>query len=120
MKEWIPLFQSLLWPVVVVGAILWFKPTFERILAAIAKRIEQGDPFEAGSSGVKLGSGQQPKVEGELADVKCLVGEDKVPHPIYLVHSTRRDRTLDKESYEYHRLRIWLDADTPELLRSYP
>ena len=65
MSDWIPFLQSLLWPVVVVGAILKFKPTFERILAAIAKRIEQGDPVEAGSSGVKLGSGGSPKLEGE-------------------------------------------------------
>ncbi|HYS57975.1 MAG TPA: pYEATS domain-containing protein [Burkholderiales bacterium] len=116
MKDWIPLLQSLLWPLVVVWAIFQFRPTFQRLLSGIAKRIEQGDPFEAGSSGVKLGSGQQPKLEVGPQGEKKLVAEDELPHQIYLVHSTRRDRKLDKAEYEYYRLRIWIDADMPELL----
>ena len=43
MSEWVPLFQSVLWPAVVVVGVLWFRPVIARVLAAVATRIEQGD-----------------------------------------------------------------------------
>ena len=115
MSEWIPLFQSLLWPAVVVIGVLLFRPVIKRVLAAVATRIEQGDPFEAGTSGVKLGSGQQSK-SGEHGEEQ-LLKKDELPHELYLVHSKKRAKDLDTDEYEYHRLRIWVDADEPEMLR---
>ena len=115
MSEWIPLFQSLLWPAVVVIGVLWFRPVIERVLVAVATRIEQGDSFEAGTSGVKLGSGQKSE-SGEHGQAQ-LLKKDELPHELYLVHSKKRAKDLDTEEYEYHRLRIWVDADEPEMLR---
>ena len=117
-NEWIPLLQSLLWPIVLAVIVFWFQSTFQRILVAIAKRIEQGDSFEAGSSGVKLGSGQQSKDKGVTANAVVPLNKLELPHPIYLVHSTRRDKKLDTDEHEFYRLRIWLDADDSETLTS--
>ena len=115
MTEWIPLFQAALWPAVVVACLLWLKPVIEKVLAAAATRIEQGDPFEAGTSGVKLGSGQKNK-SGEVGQ-KILLKKDELPHQVYLVHSSKRAKDLDTTEYERYRLRIWVDADEPGMLR---
>ena len=114
MTEWIPFLQSALWPAVVVAGFLCLRPAIQRILDSVATRIEQGDPFEAGTSGVKLGSGQKAKTEAEGEE--HLFVKDDLPHQIYLVHSTRRAKDLDTEEYEYYRLRIAVDADEPKLL----
>src|SRR5579862_364978 len=56
MSEWVPFFQSLVWPAVIVGFAFYFRSTFTSILQAIAGRIEKGSPVEAGPTGIKLGS----------------------------------------------------------------
>jgi hypothetical protein len=116
MADWIPFLQSLLWPLVVIWLVWIFKPALERLFSIVTSRIERGDSFEASASGVKLGSGQPPKV-AELVEGKKLVPVDDLPHPIYIIHSKRRDSRLDKEDLEYYRLHIWIDADFPELLQ---
>lgn len=114
MKDWIPLLQSVLWPAVVAVVVWRFRLIFLRVLAAIAHRIERGDPFEAGTGGIKLGAGQQPKPED--ATHKELVERANLPHTIYLLHRARRAADLDRGGREYYRLRIWLDADEPKIL----
>ena len=73
--------------------------------------------MEAGVSGIKLTSAQ---VGTRTPEAAALQGSDEalysVPHPIYLIHSAKRDASLDKDDLEYYRIRIWLDADTPEIL----
>jgi hypothetical protein len=116
MTEWVPFFQALIWPAF-VGGILWFaRVDLARVGRAFVTRIEQGDPIEAGTSGIKLGSSKQ----SQDPDVKLLapdtMRESQLPNKTYLVHSAKRDRRLDKGDLEYYRLRIWLDADEPEML----
>ena len=56
MKDWIPLLQSLVWPLFVLGLVVWFRAGLKTVLAAIAERIRSGAPFEAGPSGIKIGA----------------------------------------------------------------
>ncbi len=54
MAEWIPLLQTLVWPVVVIGLVGYFRGTCFSILEAISDRIKSGAPFKAGP--IELGS----------------------------------------------------------------
>ena len=54
MDAWIPLLQTLVWPVFIAGLLLAFRRSFQAVVDEIAKRIGRGDPFEAGPGGVKL------------------------------------------------------------------
>jgi YEATS family len=56
MAEWIPLFQTLVWPTFIVSLLLWFGSSFATILAAIGDSIRKGAPFAAGPSGLSIGS----------------------------------------------------------------
>jgi hypothetical protein len=56
MAEWIRLFQTLVWPIFVIGLVLYFRSTCLSILQAIAERIRSGAPVEAGPGGFKLGA----------------------------------------------------------------
>lgn len=111
MKDWIPLLQALVWPVLIAGVLIWLRSAVSRVVQEIANRIERGDSFEAGPSGVKLGPSQ-----GEKTGRVDLVKEKSLPSDIYLVHRARRDRSLDKNGNEYYRLRLWMDADETEIL----
>lgn len=55
MNDWIPLFQTLVWPLVVVGVVLWLRRPLVAIADAIEERVKGGERFEAGPSGLKLG-----------------------------------------------------------------
>ena len=56
MSEWIPLLQTLVWPIFVIGIVVYFRSTCSSILQAIAERIRSGAPVEAGPGGFKLGA----------------------------------------------------------------
>lgn len=117
MKDWIPLFQSLVWPVVVVGFAIWFRGSVKQVLSAIGQQIKRGAPFEAGPSGIKIGAVQSPPSTAKtLAAAEDTRAVDDLPHPIYMTHQAVRDSTLDRGGQQYYRLRIALNADEPEIL----
>jgi len=133
MEKAIPLLQSLVWPVFILILIFWAGKSILRILNAIRVRIEAGDTFEAGSSGLKLTStGKLVKTSGpqrivsptpaetsikelntiaEADDVKGDVEEDFDNPGYHIVHKARRERSLDSGDYEYYRLRIFLETE---------
>lgn len=135
MKEFVPLLQSLVWPIFILGLVYYGRRSLIAILLAIRLRIEAGDTFEAGSSGIKLTSVRHPgsttpkttvdsstmiSEESKFYDakdeseeehlVKEKMEENENPG-FYIVHKARRDRSLDKGEYEYYRLRIFLEWD---------
>ncbi|MFF7232646.1 hypothetical protein [Streptomyces sioyaensis] len=55
MKDWIPFLQASIWPIVVLTLALKFRAGLGRLIEAIHSRVERGDSFEAGASGIKLG-----------------------------------------------------------------
>jgi prokaryotic YEATS domain len=117
--NWIPFFQTLIWPVFVGALCYWLREEINSVLTALRKRIEAGDPVE--SPWLKLGK-PEPKLPGtSVAAQSGTEGgtsyNEAVPHDVYLVHSARRDKRLDKNNKEYYRLQIWLDADSEDALR---
>jgi hypothetical protein len=116
-KDWIPLLQALVWPVVLVGLLIWFRGAVKQVLSAIGERVRSGAPFEAGPSGIKIGAVQAPPSTAKtLAAVEDTRAVDDLPHPIYMTHQAVRDSTLDRGGQQYYRLRISVDADEPEIL----
>ncbi|ARF53507.1 pYEATS domain-containing protein [Streptomyces gilvosporeus] len=125
MKDWIPFFQSLIWPIVVLALAFKFRAGLGRLIEAINSRVEGGDSFEAGASGIKLGPsspqtpvgvepqpGAQPvpQVPPPLAE-PAEAPPDAAPS-VHLVHSAQRDSAVDRNGYLYFRLRIALEGDT--------
>ncbi len=116
-KDIAPLLQTLCWPLVVGVIVIWLHDPIGRLIRAIAKRVEDGDSFEAGSSGVKLTS-TQPRLAtpSETPIEKAVEHRSKHISPVYLLHRARRDQKLDKDDHEYYRLVIWIDSDDPDFL----
>lgn len=145
-SDWIPLFQSALWPAVVVGIAFWFRQSFIGLFGAIKKRIDDGSRIKATTAGVEIDSPPKmselaPPPEARVAELAKnfveLRGESisqstasatlNVDRPdekrelgaapaYYLIHKFRRDSRLDTKDYEYYKIKIWLDADQPEML----
>lgn len=125
--DWSPLLQAAMWPLVLLALVIWFGRDIGRIVSAMATRIEQGDDFEVGSSGVKMkpshvAQATAPAGTQDTPITKAVDGipagnpSDSVPHDFYLVHSARRDSRLDRGDREYYGLRIWIEADEPATL----
>ena len=111
MKDLVPLLQALVWPLAIGALLYWNRETFQRVAAALARRIEEGAPLKAGA--VEIGAAPSLPTVPKESDPRQI---DELPHDVYMVHTARRDRTLDSGDYEYYRLRIFLEADEPERL----
>lgn len=129
MKDWVPLFQSLVWPVFVGIILIFAKTPFLGLLDVIQKRIIAGADFEAGPTGIKIGQAPkladvEPTKPGNVADHKKSIRATSENGPlepveasdIYLVHTARRDAKLDRGGRAYYRVRLYLDADHEETL----
>ena len=141
MKEVLSLLETLVWPAFILLILYLGRQSVVKILEAIQMRIEAGDPFEAGTSGVKLGPSARraAPVQGDAESTAVAAAakpspsketpsetgdgeaaETRVDSPenpgIYLVHKARRDKSLDRGEYEYYRLRAFLEVDEEELL----
>lgn len=55
MKDWIPLFQSLIWPVFIAAVLYVFRNRFREILAAVKEQVQRGAGLSVGPHGVSLG-----------------------------------------------------------------
>lgn len=116
MKEWIPLLQSLVWPLFIIGLAIWFRAGIKVVIIAIADRIRSGAPFEAGLGGIKLGAVQIPPTTANAIPIEDTRIFDDLPHSIYMTHHAMRDPSLDRAGFQYYRLRIALDADEIQIL----
>lgn len=109
-----------------------------RLLKAVEDRIAAGAEFEAGATGIKVGAAPKlaeltsvtartetavatrAEATGSAAQNKSSIAAtlDLEPEPrsIYLVHTARRDRALDRAGTEYYRVRVYLDTDDPSML----
>lgn len=80
MKDWIPLLQSLVWPIFIAILVVRFRRQFEEILNSVKKRIEEGSSVGVGPGGITLGSAPQlpddPEPEEMIDD-----GEDETSSP---------------------------------------
>jgi hypothetical protein len=121
MKEWIPLLRELVWPIFWACVALCAWRPIVRLLKASEERIAAGAEFEAGAKGIRIGAA--PKLaEIESVTTKLTVDQPETPPTaptpgrVYLVHTARRDRRFDVEDRQYYRVRVYLDADEPQLL----
>jgi hypothetical protein len=122
MKDWIPLLQSLVWPLFVTLVVLQFKAQLKRIFSEVTERIRKGDTLEASATGLKLSragpeiddstvtnpeSWENPTDQFLEEELKRAVS----PSEIYVTHTAKRAPDLDKKGYAFYRLRIWVDSD---------
>jgi hypothetical protein len=139
MKEIFSLLVALVWPSFILLLLYLGRKSILPILEAIRTRIESGDAFEAGTSGVKLGrstTGYVSKTNSHTVmrvdgvSEKVLIADKKQDenHPkeesqekseqevpsVYIVHKARRNKSLDSGGYEYYNLRIFLEIDEEE------
>jgi hypothetical protein len=138
MTEWIPLLQTLVWPIFITIFIFFARPQIVQILKSIATRIERGDPFQAGPSGLSLGSSEPkltrldevnekplPSVEVNAKKPITTEGHSK-PHQaskspsqyenvLYLIHSVSAPR-VDTDGIERRAVQVILDGDSESIL----
>ncbi len=122
----IPLFETALkalaWPVLIAILAFPYRRAFGGLLDAIRLRVEAGDPFEAGTSGVKLKLGRSIVANEVTAGTTAVVEsiaktEERTSNPqssrprVYLIHTARRARDLDRGESQYYRFRISLEGD---------
>jgi hypothetical protein len=133
MSEWISLLKSLVWPIFLAILLFFTRKYIIMILNSISNRIERGDPFQAGPSGISLGQ-SNPKLTRlpeedpvppttpspspvKTENIKKPIDESPFlyKNTIYLIHSVSAPM-VDSEGIERRLVRIMLDADDSELL----
>ncbi|GGZ85679.1 hypothetical protein GCM10010344_61410 [Streptomyces bluensis] len=111
-----------------------FRTPLGRFLKTVNKRVEDGGPVEGeiaglavrlpewspqSPSGPEPQPGAQPLVDTELVPAESQPNSTRAAAApqIYVAHTSRRDRSLDKGNYRYHRIRVFLEGDNRDLDR---
>lgn len=113
MEPWIPLFQSLVWPVIVALVLVIFGSELRGIIVQIRDRIEHGASLKVSTAGIELGEIQSQAKAVPQPDTRQ---HGELPHDVYMTHSALRAPHLDSKDLKFHVLRISLDADDPAIL----
>ena len=116
----IPLAQTLMWGTIVVVVLYRFRQPLFALLSSIASRVDQGASIEVGYSGIKLAAISPSGSFALTASASEELTQSRksiAPNVIYLTHRAVRDASRDTGLFRYYQLRIFLDADTPNLLQ---
>jgi hypothetical protein len=133
MEIWIPLIQSLIWPIFIAVLLFLFRSWFKQFLEAVKNRIESGSEMSVGPGGFVLGSAprldEQENSEIEHVDtaitkhIKTTVSQPlettdfELAKYFRLLHfATHNPKVSQKRGKPYYTIKVWLDADNPELL----
>jgi hypothetical protein len=115
-SEWIPFFQSLVWPLFLAVFLILARRQVVLILKSIQRRIEEGAYLHVGTTGFSLGE-SNPKMTrlGQDQDLKPAGSPDELREFIYLVHDVTGPRQ-DLDGTVRRGIRLVLEADSDEIL----
>jgi len=132
MSEWVPFLQSLVWPVFLAIFLYLIRARVAAILRSFSARIERGDPFQAGPSGISFGHSEQKltrleeaKADNEIPENTAITGKGELlevgseptqyEEVTYLVHGVSAPR-IDTDNIERRTVKVMVDADSDDLL----
>ncbi|MCA9731925.1 MAG: hypothetical protein H6696_06480 [Deferribacteres bacterium] len=111
MADWVPLFQTLVWPVFIILAFLIFRKPAKKLIHVITERIHKGADFSIGPQGVTVGSApklEQPKENLAKKEVNELNYEE-LQEIFYISHTAQFARILDDGKEDYS-VTVWIDS----------
>jgi hypothetical protein len=125
MKDWIPLFQDLVWPIAIGIFIALNRKWFKKLCDAIEERIRAGSEVSIGSSGLKIG--RAPELPDSVTDEDVIddgyepdepipaevASFDDKPELHYSLSHTSELWKIEKNR-PFYRIRITTHADSPE------
>lgn len=123
MTEWIPLIQSLIWPIFIGLVLFLARKQVVTVLTSLAARIERGDTVHVGgfsleSSEPKLTRlGEMPEASEPAAGEAASAGavQERYGQTVYLIHDTTPPQK-DIDGQERRGIRVLLDADSEDIL----
>lgn len=76
MSEYIPLFQTVIWAILIFAAFRYLKSDLERLRDGLAKRLESGSPVKVGP--IELGElkNEIKEIKSEVRDTKKVVRDE--------------------------------------------
>lgn len=115
LKDWIPLLQSLVWPIFLGLFLIAVRVQVRELLHAIQERVARGASLQVGPSGLTLGQSDAPKIEPASAAATEAEEPEVIPHSedgdiYYVVHTAEKSHS-DRSGREWYRVAIYLDAD---------
>ncbi len=114
MQEWVPLFQTLVWPVFIVVFLIIYRKRAAELLRTIEERIRRGANFSVGPISI----GSAPSLEPEQAHlaVRELDSLDsrELQRSLYLIHTAKFAKVLPDGKNDYS-ITVQLDSAYPDL-----
>jgi len=126
MEAWIPLLQSLVWPLFIAIVLIWARQWFRETLEVIKERIREGSELRVGREGIVVGTAPKLEPEGEAelsARVEAKIDEEEpiedeslleLKQSIYLIHSAKPYQEM--QGRPYYSISVRLDADSSTIL----
>jgi len=124
MNTWIPLLQSLIWPLFLAFFLIWQREWVRDITEIIKIRLEKGAGLEIGSFKIHpvLEADEAPDTKEFLEKVEKEAPEKDRALPIdlakdlFLVHNAEKTNSRDRQGRPYYDVRVQLASANPALL----
>ena len=119
MSDWISLLKSLVWPTFLGILLFLTRRHVIAIVKSISARVERGDPFQAGPSGISLGPSDRKitRLDEEPKKVNETLPDFPVEYKnvVYLIHHAT-GISLGSDGIERRGIEVVLDADSDDIL----
>lgn len=117
MAEWIPLFQTLVWPVFILSLLIIYRKPVQEIAKTVSEQIKKGAGFSIGPQGVSVGGAPKLREEAGVVEKQLESLElDEIPNIYQLAHTAEFARILEDGKNDYS-ITVWLESiSSPHLL----
>jgi hypothetical protein len=111
MTDWIPLFQTLVWPVFVIIMFFVYRKSIKQLIQIIAERISKGADFSIGPQGVTVGSAPklEQQKEGLLEKGIDDLNSQELQEIFHISHTAKFARITEDGKDDYS-ITVWVDS----------
>lgn len=103
MTDWMPLFQTLVWPVFVLVVFVIYRKPIKQLIQIVTERVSKGADFSIGPQGVTVGSAPklEQQKEGFLEKGLDDLNSRELQDIFYISHTAKFARITEDEKDDY-------------------
>ena len=111
MTDWIPLFQTLVWPVFALILFVFYRKPIKQLIQIVTERVSKGADFSIGPQGVTVGSAPklEQQKEGLLEKRFDDLNSQELQEIFYISHTAKFARITEDGKDDYS-ITVWVDS----------
>lgn len=118
MTDWIPLFQTLVWPVFIIMLLIIYRKPVQKLIQIITENISKGAGVSIGPQGIAVGSAPKLERQQDGAAEKQIenLNAQELQNIFYLSHAAQLAKITPDGKHDYS-ITVSLDSESSYLFK---